>query len=248
MSRDLEKILFIPDAHIPYHDKRAWELMLNVAEDFKPDIIAAIGDLGDFFSISRFAKDPTRALQLDKEIEAVNGELDILDALGAKRKLFVEGNHEDRLLRYLQEKAPELFSFISVDKLLHLSDRGWELTPYKSSTKIGKMYLTHDVGSSGKYSIYRCLEAFQHSVISGHTHRFAYLVEGNAAGEHMLSAQFGWLGDVEKVDYMHKIQAKRNWSLGFGIGYLEPSTEHVYVVPVPLVEYSCVINGKLYKN
>jgi hypothetical protein len=75
----------------------------------------------------------------------------------------------------------------------------------------------------------------------------AYLVEGNAKGEHKVSAQFGWLGNVNEIDYMHKVTAKKNWVPGFGLLYLDDKTEYVYITPVPIVNYTACVEGKLYK-
>jgi len=241
----LKKILFVPDSHHPYVDQRAWNLMMKSAQDLKPEIIVCIGDLGDFFSVSSFDKSPRRALQLDKEIKSVNNALDELDNLGAKKKIFCEGNHEDRLRRYLQNKAPELFEFIDINSLLHLNKRKWKHIKYKESTRLGKLFITHDIGSATRYNVYRVLDTFQHSVVTGHTHRFAYIVEGNAAGEYMISAQFGWLGDLSQVDYLHQIRAKKDWSLGFAYGNMDKDG-NIYVVPVPIVDYKCVVKDKLY--
>ncbi len=244
--RDLLPILFVPDAHIPYHHAAAWALMLKAAADLKPQIICVIGDLADFFGVSDHLKDPRRARQLEGEVAQANDALDQLDALGATRKIFIEGNHEDRLKRYLEAKAPELFGFVDVPGLFRLGKRGWEHVGYHDYTKIGKLFVTHDVGAAGKYAIYQTLATYEHSIVTGHTHRLAYIVEGNAVGEYKVAAQFGWLGDVDQVDYLHRAKAKKDWALGFGVGYLDPRTGYVYLTPVPIVNGTCVVNGKLY--
>lgn len=243
---ELKTILVVPDTHAPYHDQRAWELMMTVARDIKPNGIVCIGDLADFYSVSSHSKDPNRALRLDEELHVVGALLDELDSLKAERKIFIGGNHEDRLERYLRNVAPELYNLVSIPQVLKLEERAWEYVPYKESIQVGKVYFTHDVGTAGKYSVYRVMDAFQHSVVTGHTHRFMYLVEGDATGSRQVSVQFGWLGDVEQMDYMHKVKARRDWSLGFGIGYLDTDTEAIHFVPVPLVGYQCVVNGILY--
>lgn len=243
----LKPILIVPDTHRPYHDKKAWKLMLMVAAFIKPSILVVLGDFADFFSVSDHSKDPNRAMQLDKEIADVHKGLDELGALGATEKHFIAGNHEDRLQRYLQDRAPELFNLVSIPELLKLKKRGWTYTPYKSDLRVGKVHFTHDVGHAGRNSVFQCMDTFQHSNVTGHTHRLAYIVEGNALGEHKLSTQLGWLGDVKKADYMHQVKANKNWALGFGIGYLDPQSELVYITPVPIVNYTCVVNGKLFK-
>lgn len=244
----LEPILIVPDCHIPYHDKKAFALMMAVARDLKPKHIYIIGDFIDFYAVSSHSKDPKRATMLADELKAGEAALDQLDALGAKNKVYIGGNHCDRLQRYLQDKAPELFDVINVPELLHLKQHGWEYVPYKKHTKLGKMHFTHDVGSAGRNAVFKCLDTYQHSVVTGHTHRLGYIVEGNATGEFKLSAQFGWLGDPTQVNYMQSAKVLKDWAHGFGIGYYNPESKLVYLVPVPIVGNTCMVNGKLYKG
>lgn len=244
----LEPILVVSDAHIPYHNAKAFNLMIQAAKAIKPKHIYIIGDFLDFYAVSSHSKDPNRAVKLVEELKAGEAELDTLDALGATHKTFIAGNHCDRLQRYLQDKAPELFNIVNVPELLHLKRRGWDYVPYKHDTKLGKLYLTHDVGVAGRNSVFRCLDTYQHSIVTGHSHRMAYIVEGNAIGEFKLSAQFGWLGDASKVDYMHHAKVLKDWALGFGVGYYDPASKYVYMTPVPIVNQTCVVNGKLFKG
>src|SRR6266487_856668 len=203
MEPNLNRIAFFGDVHCPYHHKKAWNLFMQVMEDFQPQTIVCLGDLADCYKISRFSKDPTREFTFKQEVDECHKILDELDGLGATRKIFIGGNHEDRFVRYLQEKAPELFELVDVPQLFKLELRGWEYVPYKQHIKLGKLYCTHDVGSVGRYSLFRAADTFQHPVVVAHTHRFGMLVEGDATGKHFPAAQFGWLGDVEKVDYLH---------------------------------------------
>lgn len=222
---------------------------MDVAQDLKPWGIIVIGDFVDCWSISSYGKDPTREAQLDQELEKAREMRAQLDALKAKKKVFCEGNHEERLKRYLRDKAPELFSMITIPKLLDL--KGWEFVPYRGHTRIGKVHYTHDAGAaqSSRYATFRALDTYQHSVVVGHQHRLQYAVEGNATGECKLAAQFGWLGDVNRVDYMHEAQAKKNWALGFGVGTYDTQTRHTFWQPVPIVDGRCIVDAtpKLYK-
>lgn len=236
----MERLFFVPDLHAPYEDKRAVALMFDAIEAFAPDTVVVMGDLVDCLAVSHFSKDPARVRGLHKEIEAAQV---YLDRIQADRKIYVAGNHEDRLRRYLLDKAPELLPLLGIEGLLDLKARGWEYVPYKQSTKIGKLHITHDVGSSGRYNVYKALDVFQASVVTGHTHRLGYIVEGDALGKCQVSCQFGWLGDVEQVDYMHRINARRNWAHGFGTGVHDPATGYVYLRPHPIVNYSCEVDG-----
>lgn len=241
----VERLWFIPDLHCPYNDKRATELMFDAMKAFKPDVVVIMGDFIDCLAVSHWSKDPTRAKTLTEEVDATKAYLDRIDA---KKKIYIAGNHEDRLQRYLQEKAPQLLPFCDIPGILELKEKGWSYVQYKDYTTIGKMHLTHDVGSAGRYNVFKTLDTFQSSVITAHTHRLGYAVEGDATGGCQVSAQFGWLGDVEQVDYLHRINARRNWVLGFGYGYHDKGTGYVYTVPAPIVKYTVSVEGKVYKR
>jgi predicted phosphodiesterase len=243
----LEKILFIPDTHVPYHDRDAFNLMLKAGKLFKPDHVIILGDFADFYGVSSHSKDPNRSLKLKEEVEQTKAALKQVKALGAKNNAFVAGNHEDRLERYLRDKAPELYDFVSIPKILGIEENGFSYTPYKQSYRIGKLNVTHDTGTAGRFAHYKSLDTFQHNIVIGHTHRLGYAVEGNAQGERHVTAMFGWLGDVKEIDYMHQVKAAKDWTLGFGIGYLDTSTQVVYVTPVPIIKNTCLIEGKLIK-
>lgn len=245
MAKKLEKILFIPDSHIPYEDKKAFALMLKAGKAFKPKHTIILGDFADFYGVSSHSKDPNRSLKLKEEIDLVKIGLDKVKAIGAQNNVYVAGNHEDRLERYLMDKAPELFNFISIPKILELKEKGFKYTPYKQAYKIGKLNITHDTGNAGRFAHYKALDTFQHNILIGHTHRLGYAVEGNASGERHVSAMLGWLGNVEDINYMHRVKAVKDWCHGFGIGYLDPSTGIVYIIPVPIVRDTCLIEGKL---
>lgn len=241
----IERIFFIPDLHCPYNDKRATELMFDALEGFQPDTVVVMGDFVDCLAVSHWSKDPRRKFSLEEELEIGKA---YLDRITATKKVYIAGNHEDRLQRYLQDKAPEMLAFNDIPRLLDLRAKGWSYVPYKSYTTIGKMHLTHDVGSAGRYNVFKTLDTFQASVITAHTHRLGYVVEGDATGGCQVSAQFGWLGDVDQIDYMHKINARRNWVLGFGCGYHDRGTGLVYTVPAPIVKYTVCVEGKVYKR
>jgi hypothetical protein len=87
-----------------------------------------------------------------------------------------------------------------------------------------------------------------HTAITQNTHRMAYIVESDGVGNPILSATFGWLGDVSKIDYVHRITAVKNYVLGFGIGYVDPTTGVLYATPIPIIRNKCVLNGKIYQN
>ena len=240
----LARVLFIPDVHRPYHDKRAWATMIKAAKLFRPDKIVVLGDYGDCYAASSFVKDPRRKNDLKWEAEDCNVGLDELDALEATHKIFIAGNHEDRLERYLSSAAPSLIGVTSIPELYRLAERGWHYTPYKRSTRLGKVRLTHDTGTAGINAHRQSVDAFQASCIIGHTHRMEMSYKGNADGKPTVGAMFGWLGDFDQIDYMQAVKARRDWVHGFGIGFEEPNGV-IHLQCVPIIEGRCVMHGQL---
>lgn len=244
-SVGLEKILVIPDTHVPFEDGAAFAVMMAAARVVRPDTVVFLGDFADFASVSFHPRKlGARGYTLQEEAEAVNKRLDEVQALGASRVVFVKGNHEYRLERFLSEKAPELFGLVDTAALFQLKERGWECVEYRDHLKIGRMHFTHDVGHAGIYAHRQSRMAYEGNVVLGHTHRLAMEIAGTSKGPAHVGASFGWLGDRRSIDYMHIAKAAQ-WVLGFGLAYHERDTGNVHVVPVPIVDYRCVVEGQL---
>lgn len=241
----LQKILLIPDTHVPYHNKKAFQLVMKVGKYWKPDTVIIGGDFIDNYSVSSHNRDPNRSLKLDVEVNETIKHLKLVKDLKAKKNVFIAGNHEDRLERYLMSTAPELNNLISTPKILKLEELGFEYVPYKHVYKIGKLGVTHDLGKAGRTAHLKALDDYQNNIVIFHTHRLGYAIEGDVEGNKHVGTMLGWLGDVESADYKHRAMANKEWALGFGMGYHDTETNNVYVVPVPIVNYTCLIEGKL---
>lgn len=245
VRRSTERILFVPDTHIPFEDERAWNLMLDVGRAVRPETIVILGDFADMWSVSAHDKDPRRRDNLESEMKAVATRLDELDALGAKRRVYCEGNHEDRLTRYMTQRAPDVFEYVQFHKIQRLAERGWTWVPYREHHKIGRIFVTHDLGEAGVYAAHRARGTMGGNVVIGHVHRMMVSYQSTAEGTGHVSAAFGWLGDVSQAKYMPA--AKRAaWQLGFGLGYMEPTTGNVHLQAVPIVDYRCVVEGQVF--
>src|SRR5690349_8823634 len=101
---DLKRLWFYPDVHAPFHRQEAWDIVVKAQRDFKPDIVVTLGDFVDFFNISRWSKDPQRVLTLADEVRTAQQMLDeVVETTPAARRIYLGGNHEDRLQRYLRD-------------------------------------------------------------------------------------------------------------------------------------------------
>lgn len=241
-------MLIIPDTHRPFHDKKAWKLLIKAAKELQPKITIILGDFGDFYSISSHQKNPKhRNLLLVDEVADVENGLDELDnVLGDTQKHFIQGNHEWRFDRYITDRAPDLYGLTNTAELLNLRRRGWSYTPYHSHKKIGAVYYTHDTGKAGANAHRSAERAFSDNAIIGHTHRMALEVSGNAKGKPHICGHFGWLGDINAAEYMHLINARRDWTNGFGTAHMKKDGTTFFQMH-PIVNGEVCIDGKLIK-
>lgn len=240
-----KNVFVIPDVHVPYHDKKAWSLCLSVVEEVKPDVVVVIGDFADFYSISTFDKDPSRNLNLKWEVACVNAELDRLcQAAGNSQVVFLEGNHEDRLRRYLWKKAPELFGLTNTRELFKIGERGWKFIKYGDFYRRGRVTYVHDLGKSGLNALSQTLDLCGGNVVFGHTHRAGLLYRGHHGSQGHFGLNVGWLGDYRKLNYIHRIKAEREWRLGFGI--VEESGNLAFSQFCPIISGRCRVFGKEY--
>jgi predicted phosphodiesterase len=209
--------LVIPDTHFPFEDKKAWAVALKAIRDLKPNRIVIIGDFADCLTVSHFPRSPGRISNLAQEIHAVERGLDQINEVAPKaEKVYVCGNHELRLEKYLAQKAPELFGLIDFQELVKLKKRGWLWVPYRKHVTYGKIAYTHDLGYSGANAAAQCLNSFGGNIIFGHTHRAGVVYGGTVLGEHRVAMSCGWLGDPAEIDYAHQAKIK-DWQQGVGI-------------------------------
>jgi len=243
--------LLIPDTHIPYHDIKAYKLMLEVAKDIKIDEIYILGDYADFYAVSSHGKDPSVASILIDEISSVLECLNELDAnFKNVKKFYLQGNHEWRLERYLNDQAAALFGITSTEHLLEINRRvNWKFIGYgpNQSIKVGDSFLTarHEpLASSAKATAAKALC----SLTYGHIHRIEESHIVGLDGINHVCFSVGWLGDKRQDKIYGYVKSHHQWQLGFGIVYVDPKTKYFYHQKIHIMNnYTCVVNGKSYK-
>lgn len=101
----LSRILIIPDTHVPYHDERAWQLLLQVARAFGFDYVIILGDFIDCYSVSSHSKSPSRVRLVRLEADAGKKKLsEITNAL--KQGRLEHPYARPSLEKYYDEEEP----------------------------------------------------------------------------------------------------------------------------------------------
>lgn len=176
------------DLHIPFHDERALNLACEILRDVQPNLIVLNGDIVDFFAISKFDKDPRRRLELAKEIKQSRETLKKLFEKFTTVWIYIEGNHENRLRKYIWNRATELIGLeeLELENLLKLKEHGVLYlrqldTPQPidqfatPQVKVGLLYIAHGDTfrlNANSVGVARCLflRTFKNLLI-GHWHR-----------------------------------------------------------------------------
>jgi predicted phosphodiesterase len=243
--------LVIPDCHIPYHCKEAFDLMLKVAKDQRIDEIVLLGDFGEFQSVSTHAKDPSFQKSLVNEAKSVNKELDRLDRLFPHaNKVYIEGNHEYRLYRYIRDRAPELDGIFNWMDLLKLNQRKkWKWIPYSPDQRYpilkSKLLARHEPSSGGAHSAALTIQKTGNSVIFGHIHRIQEYQTVMLDGRCHRGITPGWLGD-QNHEVFNYVKGHHQWGLGFAIVHVLPD-KHFHAQVVHIINGKCAYGGRVYK-
>jgi len=236
ISHAMRTHLIFNDLHIPYHQPDVLGAILGFGREFQPDQIDIPGDLLDCIGLTL----KYRAAQRDERVHRVQFEIDQGQAfLKLLRDLFPkvdihlhEGNHEDRLNRYVNQHCPELRGLhgLSVPGLLDLAGLKITWHPLGQLGVYGNLHITHGdlIRQHSAYTARSMLEKYGVCVLFGHTHRGGvyYKTAGRktwAAWENFCTCRFD----------MPWVVGCSNWQHGFSVVHNDMRTRfHVQQVPI----------------
>ncbi len=248
----LKKGIVLGDTHIPLEDKRAVKLVLKLLGDIgvEYDEIHLCGDLIEVYDLSRFRKNPALIGKTKEAIERTEAFIAEVRERQPKAKIwYEEGNHERRLNKAVWDK-PEFWGLrgLSWRVQLNLDKYKCEYVPAHVMKYIAKNFIvTHGSNEDGGvlrkhagYSAKGNIEKLLLSGISGHSHRLGSSYLATPYG--MLSwFENGCLCDADQMEYT----VRPNWELGFSTYWRDG--EQVFVQQHPIIDYRCVVNGKVYR-
>lgn len=140
------------DTHIPYHDAKAVSVAIEHGVKRGVDCIIIGGDLADFYAVSAWERDPRKRC-LGDEIESCKLFIEHLRSKFPKAQIvYQEGNHEERLWRYVWTRCPELATvrdgsgkeMLGLASVLDLDEYGIKLVDGKRPILAGEhLYLLH---------------------------------------------------------------------------------------------------------
>lgn len=209
--------VFVPDSHFPFVDPQAWTVLLDFVRYLKPKRVVHLGDHFDFYQLSKFDCEPSRLTTLQKDIdEGVQGLRELRAAAKDAEFHFIEGNHERRLKKFLDQN-PKIAPLrcLEPQELLGLRELDIKFYPYEDVLNLGNFIVTHGsrVSKHAGMSAKGELEKWGVSGMSGHTHRMAAYNLSNYGGDYVWY-EAGCICSLNP----HYIVGRPNWQQGITIG------------------------------
>ena len=238
--------LIIPDAHAtPDQENGRFSWLGELIADIRPDVVINIGDWYDLSSLCSYDKG-TKSFEGRRLRSDLDAGYDALERVmqpirRAKKKLprFVslEGNHEYRLTKAINNNPTELHQMIDTDAF-RFDDFGWEYHPYNGATPatlfIDNVLYAHyitkpgsDRATSTEHHAYNLIYETMSNVVVGHKHSLDWAYRTKVDGTPIQGICAGCYMDYQP-SYAGE-SAKHWWSgvvvlenLAPDTGYFEP--------------------------
>jgi len=249
MKDEIHKVIVLPDLHCPEHDRKTLSAVEAYMREEGFDEVVYLGDLVNLSCISSFDRTKLRKLEgktIQAEYDVVNRLLDRHQSMLPKADFtFLEGNHEERVERYLDE-YPQLRGIIDIEQGLKLKERGIRWVRSWSKGECYELYgvlFLHGL-FTGLNCAKRMVDAFGRTVYFGHDHSiqsFSKVIWGDK--NEIIGQSLGCLCRLDQ-DYMRARPS--NWSQGFGVFYFHGKNRYnAYVVRIQDHRFIAP-NGKKY--
>lgn len=233
------RCLIISDVHAPYHDKAALLTALEYGRKHDADAVLLNGDIADCFSVSNWEKDP-RQRRFPDEVKTVKELIGVIQKGFPKARMWYKlGNHEERLERYMQVRAPELLGLPGFDFASVFGLDAIELIQDRRPIRLGKLNVIH--GHEFSFAISNPVNAARGyflraktHILAGHLHQVSQHSETNLEGKVVSAWSTGALCDLHP-----KYAPINKWSHGFAFVVVDKNG-------VFEVQNLKVINGKCY--
>jgi len=234
----------VQDPHHPFQDKIVLNLILNFFIELQPDYIFIPGDWLDVYQLSRFNKDPDRANDLQRDIDSgVAGLKRFRDGCSNSKFIFEDGNHEDRLRKFLWSNGRELSCLraLDPDDLLGFNELEIDRVPKQSLLLVNDVFQVEHGDVVSKHSSWTAKAMYERRGgcgMCGHSHR------GGSYYKHD-SDYFGWWENFCTCDLHPEWVKNPNWMHGFSLIHF--IGKRFFVEQIPIINNKFVYGGKVYQ-
>lgn len=174
----------VNDTQVPFHSPPAVKVASDLIAAIDPDYLIYNGDIADMDAVSSHKKsrhETLRTFTIQDEIDMTIAIADQLSAGTKAKRIQIDGNHEDRLERYLGSMAPEIGSLrgLQMPAVFEYEKRGFlSYHPYKTGVWITPHLYVYHGATARKMpgaSVQAEISKIGSSMIIGHTHKRAHV-------------------------------------------------------------------------
>lgn len=225
---------------------------MKFVKDFRPDYFILGGDQLDLGAISFHNHGKPRQVEdmrITDDYDALDKHLlRDLDTIGIENKIWITGNHENRVWRYL-DANPASEGLIEPDSYLRLTARGWHIQPEEVPYKIGKVHFVHGHAcfprGGCKDPAAKLANFYRRNVRCGHLHTFASATDITPSDRRDFHSAIVCPA-MCRVNPGYNNNASDNFQQGFLYGYVTASGDYNdFVVIIHGGRF--IVNGKEYK-
>ena len=244
-TKDMSTIAIIGDTHNPYQDNRTIDAVEDFLKTLQPDYLVYNGDVNDFYQVSVFAKDPSRLGSLQEDIDITTRMFSRhQDILPNTKKLFNEGTHESRWIKYLQQKAPAIVAIhgTTISELYKLPQFGITHVPFERGILVNGVFLIlHGdiVAAHSSYTAKRHYEKQGGSGMCNHTHRGGSYYKRDRFGA------YAWYENFCLCRLDPDWLANPDWIQGFSLVHFDNSNRF-WVEQLPIINHKFIYGGAIY--
>lgn len=251
----ITRTMVINDLHLPFHDVKSVELVIEIAKDISVNRLIINGDLLDFYNVNRFSKSPNVQITLEDELNCGKEFIkNLRKDLPKTEIVFLFGNHEARLNSYIVNSAPAFWNLLLVENHLELDRYNIQWHHYQEKYQIENTncFVVH---SPPSYAQNGCraslLKKLDQTFIYGCTHREAKACLTGASGEVYAAYFNGWLGSVDLTPEHKQVfsyaKGHQNWQQCFCIVNTINGNEF-FVNQYSIRNHKVCVDGFLYES
>jgi hypothetical protein len=241
-----ELVVAAGDFQFPFEDPEVYASFLTFLATEKPDRIVLTGDILDLTAVSSYDKDPRLGMPVQEELTHAHRRLaEIRASAGPEAQIiFLYGNHEARLSKWIAKRAPDLVGLLngngeevlSLAYLLRLKELNIQpclsdglafsgpehfRSYYQITKDLIATHGTYSRSTGGGASIMPIVEAAGVSVVGGHDHSqgVSFRTVGGFAGldeRRTAAISTGMMCRRTELGYLAQHQVSR-WSAGFAV-------------------------------
>lgn len=270
----IHKCVVIPDSQVgftrdmkygtlePYHDRKAMQVVLQIVDHVKPDIIVLLGDMLDLPDWStKYIRTPEMYFTTQPSIIELGWFLSQLRISTPTAGIYyLEGNHEARMPKNIITNLISAYNIhgicdnntpvLSIPNLLGLNELDIH---YVGDYPNGQVWLNNDLvcihGDKAKVqsgdTVREILKDTHVSIIAGHVHRFEYACKTLFGPDgHKVIKGFS-PGTLAKINgNIPAVKKRNNWQQGMGVVEYNDTVSNI--IPIEISEGACVYDGHIF--